>query len=116
MLRIKLVKSVIANTPRNRAIVKSIGLGKTGSVIYRKDTPELRGALHKIKHLLEVTEVAEAPEANLPPTHIKVRGAGTQAEAKPKAAKAAKAPKAEKAEKAEAKPAAKKRTTKKEEA
>jgi large subunit ribosomal protein L30 len=62
MLRIKLVKSKSGNTPTNRRTVAGLGLNKTGSVVYHNDTPSIRGMIHHVKHLLEVTEVDSAPE------------------------------------------------------
>lgn len=57
MLRIKLVKSPIGNTPNNRAIVKALGLKKMNQIIYKPDSPVFQGMIHKIKHLLEVDVV-----------------------------------------------------------
>ncbi len=59
MLRIKLVKSIIGNTPRNRATVKALGLSKTQQTVEHKDTPQIRGMIHHVKHLLKVEEVKE---------------------------------------------------------
>jgi large subunit ribosomal protein L30 len=59
MLRIKLVKSIIGNTPRNRATVKALGLRKMQQTVIKKDCPEIRGMIHHVKHLLEVEEVKE---------------------------------------------------------
>lgn len=54
MLRIKLVKSPIANTPANRATVRALGLGKVGRTVIHEDTPAIRGMIHHVKHLLVV--------------------------------------------------------------
>lgn len=63
MLRIKLVKSPLGNTPRNRATVAALGLRRMHQVVTQEDTPSIRGMIHHVKHLLEVTEVAaEAPK------------------------------------------------------
>ncbi|HRI42753.1 MAG TPA: 50S ribosomal protein L30 [Fimbriimonadaceae bacterium] len=59
MLRVKLVKSIIGNTPRNRATVKALGLRKMHQTVVHKDTPSIRGMIHHVKHLLEVEEVKE---------------------------------------------------------
>jgi large subunit ribosomal protein L30 len=59
MLRVKLVKSIIGNTPRNRATVKALGLRKMHQTVVHKDTPAIRGMIHHVKHLLEVEEVKE---------------------------------------------------------
>ena len=125
MLRIKLVKSVVANTPRNRATVAALGLHRTGAVIYHNDTPAIRGMIHHVKHLLLVEENVEMPSnITLRPTKAKAlaRKAAHKAAKPAKPAKvekvaAEKPAKAAKTEKAPAKPAAKKpaaKTTKKE--
>ncbi|HRJ26272.1 MAG TPA: 50S ribosomal protein L30 [Fimbriimonadaceae bacterium] len=59
MLRIKLVKSPIANTPANRKTVRALGLSKMHQTVEHKDTPQIRGMIHKVKHLLLVEEVKE---------------------------------------------------------
>jgi len=121
MLRIKLAKSVVANTPRNRATVAALGLHRTGAVIYHNDTPAIRGMIHKVKHLLVVEENVEMPNITIRPTKAKAlaRKAANKAKKadKPAAKVAEKPAKAVKTEKAPAKPAAKKpaaKTTKKE--
>ena len=57
MLRIKLVKSPIANNPRNRATVTALGLHKVGHTLEKEDTPSIRGMVHHVKHLLHVTVI-----------------------------------------------------------
>lgn len=141
MLRIKLVKSLIGQKPRNRATVAALGLRKMHSVVLKDDTPAIRGMIHHVKHMLTVEEVegqapakrankvgkkAEAPAKAAPkkaaakaeaPAEAAVAEAPTAEapakEAKPKAAKpAAKAP-AKAKPKTEDAPAEKpKRTTK----
>lgn len=74
MLRIKLIKSPIGNTPKNRATVKALGLGKIDSSRVHKDTPQIRGMIHHVKHLLHV-ETVEAETA-------KTKKAGTSKAAK----------------------------------
>jgi large subunit ribosomal protein L30 len=106
MLKITLRKSVIGNTPRNRATVRALGLTKTGRSVLQEDTPSIRGMVHHVKHLLLVEEV----DAERGPR--KRRG-----KAKPlqeaKAPKPAKAPKAEAAAEPKPKPAPKKAPAKK---
>lgn len=60
MLRIKLVKSPIGNTKRNRSIVVALGLRKMHHTVDHRDTPQIRGMVHKVKHMLEVSEISEA--------------------------------------------------------
>jgi large subunit ribosomal protein L30 len=61
MLHIKLVKSTVGHKPRNRATVKALGLRKIRQVVYHEDTPTIRGMIHHVKFLLDVSE-APAPE------------------------------------------------------
>jgi large subunit ribosomal protein L30 len=57
-LRIKLVRSVIGYPKNQREVVKGLGLRKLNSEVLRKDSPEIRGMINKIPHLLTV-EVLE---------------------------------------------------------
>ncbi len=54
-LKIKLVKSVIGTPRRQRAVVRGLGLRRLHQVVERRDTPETRGMIHKVRHLVEVT-------------------------------------------------------------
>jgi large subunit ribosomal protein L30 len=58
-LKITLIKSVIGYDKKQRAIVKSLGLGKMQSFVFQKDTPDIRGKINKVPHLLKVEEIAE---------------------------------------------------------
>lgn len=57
MLRIKLVKSIIGQTAKNRKIVASLGLRKMQQTVEHQDSPSIRGMVHKVKHMLEVEAV-----------------------------------------------------------
>ena len=59
-LRIELIKSPIANTPKNRATVQALGLRKINQVVIQPDTSTIRGMIHKVKHLLKVEVVSES--------------------------------------------------------
>lgn len=56
-LKVTLVKSVIGSSETQRATVKTLGLGKTNSSAEHNDTPQIRGMIRKIEHLLKVEEV-----------------------------------------------------------
>ncbi|QLG72216.1 hypothetical protein HG535_0C05700 [Zygotorulaspora mrakii] len=62
--KVVLRRSLIGVPKSSRSIVKSLGLGKRGSVIYRRATPACAGSLVKIKELVsvEVTEKALSKE------------------------------------------------------
>ena len=56
MLRITLRRSLIGEKPKARATVRSLGLRKLNSTVERRDSPELQGMLHRVRHLVEVRE------------------------------------------------------------
>jgi large subunit ribosomal protein L30 len=53
-LRIKQVRSSNGASPRQRDTLRSLRLGRIGRTVERSDTPELRGMLRKVEHLVEV--------------------------------------------------------------
>ncbi|HEC22666.1 MAG TPA: 50S ribosomal protein L30 [Chloroflexi bacterium] len=57
MLRIKLVKSPIGYSQRQKDTVRSLGLRKLNQVVEKPDSPVLRGMLNKVSHLVSVEEV-----------------------------------------------------------
>ncbi len=56
-LSIKLVRSVIGAKPNQRKTVEALGLRKMGQVTEKEDTPQIRGMIETIKHLVEVEEI-----------------------------------------------------------
>jgi large subunit ribosomal protein L30 len=56
-LKIKLVKSTIGNKKDQKATVEALGLKKLSQVVEHDDTPEIRGMVNKVSHLVEVEEV-----------------------------------------------------------
>ena len=59
-LRITLVKSSISEPEKVRKVLGGLGLRKMNRSVIRKDTPEIRGMIFKVKHLVEVSDVEEA--------------------------------------------------------
>lgn len=51
------VKSAIGSTEKIRATLTGLGLTKMHKTVTRKDTPEIRGMLAKVQHLVRVEEV-----------------------------------------------------------
>ncbi|MEJ2056218.1 MAG: 50S ribosomal protein L30 [Desulfofustis sp.] len=51
-----LVKSGIGSTKKTRATLTGLGLTKMQKTVTRKDTPEIRGMLAKVSHLVRVEE------------------------------------------------------------
>ena len=54
-LCIKLVKSQIGVPKKLRKVLAGLGLRKVNSSVIHQDTPEIRGMVFKVKHLVEVT-------------------------------------------------------------
>jgi large subunit ribosomal protein L30 len=55
-LKLTLKKSQIGSTKKIRATLVGLGLTKTSKTVMRKDTPEIRGMINKVMHLVEVEE------------------------------------------------------------
>ncbi|MBQ4160100.1 MAG: 50S ribosomal protein L30 [Clostridia bacterium] len=55
-LKITLVKSTIGRKDDQIATVAALGLKKIRSVVVKKDTPQIRGMINKVSHLIEVEE------------------------------------------------------------
>jgi large subunit ribosomal protein L30 len=53
-LVIKQVRSTNGTNPKQRATLRSLRLGRIGRSVQRTDTPELRGMLTVVDHLVEV--------------------------------------------------------------
>jgi large subunit ribosomal protein L30 len=53
-LRLRLAKSGIATPVDQKATIRALGFRRVGETIERPDTPEVRGRIRKIRHLVEV--------------------------------------------------------------
>ena len=53
-IKITLVKSGIARPGKHKAILIGLGLKKLNKTIIRLDTPEIRGMINKVSHLVQV--------------------------------------------------------------
>ena len=56
-LKITLVKSKIGRPENQRQILLGMGLKKTNGSVVLNDTPEVRGMINKVIHLVSVQEV-----------------------------------------------------------
>ncbi len=56
-LRITQKKSIIGGTQRQRATVRTLGLRKIRHSVEQNDTPQIRGMLAKVAHLVTVEEL-----------------------------------------------------------
>jgi large subunit ribosomal protein L30 len=58
-LRITQVHSTIDRTEKQKKIVRSLGIKKLYHTVEKNDTPQIRGIIRKIEHLLKVEEITE---------------------------------------------------------
>ncbi len=56
-VRVTLVKSPIGYSTRHKGTIRALGLRRINQTIEQVDTPQLRGMLYKVAHLVEVEEV-----------------------------------------------------------
>jgi large subunit ribosomal protein L30 len=61
MIRIKWVRSGIGFTHHQKTIVRSLGLTKLNHTVVRPDTPQIRGIVAAVPHLLEIIPEPVAP-------------------------------------------------------
>ncbi len=59
-LKITLVKSYIGRPEAQRKVLRGMGLGKVNMTVLLKDTPEIRGMIRKVVHLVAAVEVEES--------------------------------------------------------
>jgi large subunit ribosomal protein L30 len=56
-LQVTQVRSSIGAKPKQRGTLRALGLGRIGKTHVLPDTPDVRGQLAKVPHLVEVTEL-----------------------------------------------------------
>ena len=55
-LEIKQVKSANGTNERQKATLRTLGLRRIGHTVELKDTPQARGMLHKVRHLVRIED------------------------------------------------------------
>ena len=55
-VKIKWVVSFISCTDDMRQTIRGLGLRRLHQVVERENTPETRGMIHKVRHLVEVVD------------------------------------------------------------
>ena len=58
VLRVTQVRSTIGCKQNQRATLRSLGLRKIRQSVDRADTPQVRGMIHTVRHLVTVEEVS----------------------------------------------------------
>jgi large subunit ribosomal protein L30 len=56
-LKITQVRSIIDQIEPQKRTIKALGLGRPGYSVVKKDTPQIRGMIRKVVHLVEFEEV-----------------------------------------------------------
>lgn len=51
-LKITLVKSMVGRPEKHRKVLRGMGLTKMNKMVELTDTPEIRGMVHKVSHLV----------------------------------------------------------------
>ena len=55
-IKIKQVRSAINRPKRQKDTVKALGLKKMNHIVEKEATPQIRGMIAKVQHLVEVVE------------------------------------------------------------
>jgi len=58
MVKVTLVKSMIGRPEKHRKILRGMGLTKVNRSVELKDTPSIRGMIHKVSHLVSAEETS----------------------------------------------------------
>jgi large subunit ribosomal protein L30 len=56
-LKVTQTRSAIGSKPKQRGTLRALGLGRIGKSRVHRDTPETRGQIAKVPHLVTVEEV-----------------------------------------------------------
>jgi large subunit ribosomal protein L30 len=55
-LHITQVRSTIGCKPKQRGTIRALGLGRIGRTVTKPDSPEVRGMISRVPHLVTVEE------------------------------------------------------------
>ena len=56
-LKITQIRSTIGRVRKQKETVRALGIRKLYHSVVHEDTPQIRGMIEKVKHLLEVKEI-----------------------------------------------------------
>jgi large subunit ribosomal protein L30 len=62
MIRVTLVRSTIGRQPVQKKTVKALGLKRMNHSVIQKDSPEIRGMVNRVRHLVKVEPWEEKTE------------------------------------------------------
>ena len=55
-VKVTLIRSHIGKPPKQRAVLNGMGLTKVNKTVVLQNTPEVKGMINKVSHLLKVEE------------------------------------------------------------
>jgi large subunit ribosomal protein L30 len=55
-VKVTLVRSLIGRPERHRRVLRGMGLTRLNKTVELKDTPEIRGMINKVSHLVSTEE------------------------------------------------------------
>ena len=58
-VNVTLVKSMIGRPEKHRRVLRGMGLTKLNRTVTLQDTPETRGMIHKVSHLVKTEEKSD---------------------------------------------------------
>lgn len=58
-LKIIQTKSIIDRPKKQKLTIKALGLGRPNYQVIHNDTPQIRGMIKKVSHLVKVEEIEE---------------------------------------------------------
>lgn len=58
-LKITQIRSIIDRPERQKRTIKALGLGRPNYSKIHNDTPQIRGMIRKVSHLVKVEEIEE---------------------------------------------------------
>ena len=57
-IKITQVKSIVDHLEAAKLTIKALGLGRPNYFVVKKDTPQIRGMINRVRHLVKVEEVS----------------------------------------------------------
>jgi len=58
-IKIKQIKSLIKTQQKHKRTVKALGFHRLNEVLEKNDTPQIRGMIRKVRHLVTVVETKD---------------------------------------------------------
>jgi large subunit ribosomal protein L30 len=56
-IRITQIRSTIHAVPKHKLTIQALGFRRTYQTLVKKDTPQIRGMIQQVRHLVRVEEV-----------------------------------------------------------